>query len=72
MRPKNEATRRDIVVFIRNFTESQGYPPSMRDIQLGCELASTSQVSYHLGVLQEQGVITRRPNTARSVVVVDG
>jgi repressor LexA len=43
--------------------------PSLREIGEAVGLASTSNVSYHLSVLEEQGLVSReprRPRTARS------
>ena len=37
--------------FIRRFLAVSGYPPSVRDIQTGCGISSTSVVAYNLDIL---------------------
>jgi repressor LexA len=58
--------RRRIVRFVREFTEHEGYPPTLREIGVAVGLAPSS-VHYHLSVLQDGGHMTRgtgRPRTA--------
>ncbi len=58
--------RRRIVRFVRDFTEQEGYPPTLREIGAAVGLAPSS-VHYHLSVLQDGGHMTRgvgRPRTA--------
>jgi repressor LexA len=58
--------RQRIVRFVRQFTEREGYPPTLREIGAAVDLAPSS-VHYHLSVLQDGGHLTRgagRPRTA--------
>jgi repressor LexA len=58
--------RQRIVQFLHEFTEQEGYPPTLREIGAAVGLA-TSSVHYHLSVLQDSGHLTRgvgRPRTA--------
>ena len=59
--------RLSIVDFIKEFRDRKGYSPSYREIRDGCEISSTSVVSYHLNVLEEEGVIIRDPFIPRSL-----
>lgn len=70
--PKRQGiqTRRNIVDFVERFIENRRYPPSIREIQAGCEISSTSVVAHHLDILEEDGVITREPRTSRTIQIV--
>jgi len=57
----SSAKRQQIVAFILRFTEDKGYPPTVRDIQSGCGISSTSVVDYHLKVLEKEGHLRRDP-----------
>ncbi len=56
-----------IMKFISNFIEERHYPPTVRDIQFGCEVSSTSVVDYNLRILQREGHIKRTPEVSRSI-----
>ena len=61
------AKRKQIVDFILRFVEDKGYPPTVRDIQSGCGISSTSVVDYHLKVLEKEGHIRRDPEVSRGI-----
>lgn len=46
-----------IVNFVNQFLQENGYSPSVREIGEGVGLRSTASVSYHLRHLQEQGIL---------------
>src|SRR5207237_10729022 len=46
-----------IISFIRGFIDDNNYPPSIRDIQEGCDISSTSVVDYNLKALDRLGYI---------------
>ena len=56
-----------IVDFIHGFLLDNGYPPTVRDIQSGCGISSTSVVDYHLKVLEKEGHIRRHPEVSRGI-----
>ena len=62
--------RRHIVDFIKSYRESQGYSPSVREIAVWTGLPTTS-VFYHLGVLEREGIITRKEGQARTWKLVE-
>ena len=64
-------TQTKIVDFIKKFMLDFGIPPSVRDIQHGCSISSTSVVNYNLNRLKEQGKLRRLPNVSRGIELVD-
>lgn len=67
-----ELSRRqqDILDFIESFTDENAYPPSIREIQEGLGISSTSVVDYNLKVLEQRNLIHRNRNISRGIEVV--
>lgn len=63
--------QRAILTFIEEFIEDRGYPPSVRDIQHGCDISSTSVVAYNLDILKQSGHIRRDAEVSRGLELVD-
>ena len=61
-----------ILQFISDFIEEQGYPPTVRDIQHGCDISSTSVVDYNLNILQREEYIRRSPEISRGLEILKG
>ena len=61
-----------ILEFLRQFIRQKDYPPSIRDIQLGCEISSTSVVDYNLKALERLGYIRRDREVSRAIELLDG
>lgn len=61
-----------ILTFIREFILEHGYPPSVREIQKGCGLSSTSVVDYNLHILQREGYLRRSPDVSRGIDLIGG
>jgi repressor LexA len=61
------AKQQGILDFLREFIEDKTYPPSIRDIQAGCEISSTSVVDYNLKRLEEKGYIRRDREVSRAI-----
>jgi repressor LexA len=59
--------QRHIVKYIDNFLSRKGYPPSIRDIQKGCNISSTSVVDYNLNILESRGIISRHAEISRGI-----
>jgi len=59
-----------ILGFIRDYGERNGYAPSMREIGGAVGLTSTSAVSYQLSILQNKGHLRRVPGRPRAVEVL--
>ena len=62
--------QRRILDFIRQFLQEHPYPPSVREIQWGCNISSTSVVDYNLRRLQRDGHIARSPEISRGIELV--
>ncbi|MCL6649093.1 MAG: transcriptional repressor LexA [Chloroflexi bacterium] len=60
-----------ILAFVRQYTEEQGYPPSIRDICRGCGISSTSVVDYNLRLLEREGLLRRDPEVSRGIDLLD-
>jgi repressor LexA len=61
-----------ILEFLRDFIADKDYPPSIRDIQQGCGISSTSVVDYNLKRLEERGYIRRDREVSRAIELLDG
>jgi repressor LexA len=59
-----------ILDFLRNFIEEKDYPPSIRDIQEGCGISSTSVVDYNLRKLEEKNCIRRDREVSRGIEIL--
>ena len=59
-----------ILEFLRQFIDEKDYPPSIRDIQEGCGISSTSVVDYNLRKLEEKGFIRRDREVSRGIEVL--
>ena len=59
-----------VLAFIRSFVRHNHYPPTIREIVLGCSLSTNSLAAYHLHGLEEKGYLTRTPTIARGIVLV--
>jgi len=65
--PKEPDRRDRILNYIRYFARKNGYPPTVREIQRACGLASPRPVQYHLEALEREGLIDRVPRTVRGI-----
>ncbi len=61
------AKQQGIIDFIHRFLVDNGYPPTVRDIQSGCGISSTSVVDYHLRILEREGYIRRHSEVSRGI-----
>ena len=59
--------QQDIIRFIDRFLDDRGYPPTIRDIQAGCKISSTSVVDYNLDILEREGCIRRHAEVSRGL-----
>jgi repressor LexA len=65
--PKQES----ILRFIREFIDEHDYPPSIRQIQDGCGISSTSVVDYNLKKLEGDGYIRRDREVSRAIELLE-
>src|SRR4051794_5483695 len=60
-----------ILEFIGKFIAARGFPPSVRDIQDGLKVSSTSVVDYNLKILEERGLIRRGKGISRAIELIE-
>ena len=63
--------QQNIIGFIDRFIDDRGYPPTIRDIQKGCGISSTSVVDYNLDILEKKGHIRRHAEVSRGIELVN-
>ena len=68
--PRTTDKAEKIVEFVRQFTQENGFPPSVREIGSAVGLRSTASVSYHLQQLQEKGLLQSPGEKGRKRVTV--
>lgn len=59
--------RQEMMAYIRGFVEEHSYPPTVRDIQNGCNISSTSVVDHHLRTLEREGQLRRDFKVSRGM-----
>ncbi|CAI8018695.1 LexA repressor [Geodia barretti] len=67
LRPRQQ----QILDFIEHFLVENGIPPTVRDIQRGCSISSTSVVDYNLRLMERDGYLKRRSEVARGIELLD-
>jgi len=61
----------EIYEFLKAYTESKGYPPTVREIREAVSLSSTSTVHGHLQRLERKGLIKRDPTKPRALEILE-
>ena len=59
-----------IMRFVQEYVQQHSHPPSIRDISRGVGISSTSNVTYHINRLIENGYLYKQPGTSRTLVVL--
>lgn len=67
MRGQLSDKQQAILDFVQGFLEENAYPPSIRDIQSGCAISSTSVVDYNLKALERLNLIRRDREVSRAI-----
>lgn len=62
--------QQDILEYIEGFSDEHSYPPTIREIQEGLAISSTSVVDYNLNVLEQRNLIRRNRNISRGIELV--
>lgn len=58
-----------ILVFLEEYVNDKGYPPSIREIGNNFNISSLRGVTVHLDALERKGMI-KRANTSRSITII--
>ena len=61
----------EILLYIKNEIQRQGYPPAVREICKGVHIKSTSTVHGHLEKLETKGYIRKDPTKPRAIEILD-
>lgn len=61
--------QKEVYDFLLEFTKTNGYPPSVREICKAVSLKSPSTVHGHLKRLEKKGLIYRDPTKPRAIVI---
>jgi repressor LexA len=64
------ARQQQILNFIRDYQREHSFAPSVRDIQGGCSISSTSVVDYNLRILQREGYVRRTADVSRGLELI--
>ena len=72
MKKKLSPRQQRMLEFIREFMDDRHYPPTVRDIQGGCDISSTSVVDYNLHILERERYLKREPDVSRGIELLDG
>ena len=67
MKTKLSKKQECILEFIETFLDEHQFPPTVRDIQAGCGISSTSVVDYNLRILQRDGYLRRSAEVSRGI-----
>lgn len=70
MTDKLTTTQRNVITYLRNFYDSHGFIPSMREIGTHVGLTSTSSVAYQLRQLQAKGHIRLHQGRHRVITLL--
>ena len=63
--------QKSIIDFIHRFLGDRSYPPTVRDIVIGCGISSTSVVAYNLAILEKKGYLNRHPEISRGIELLN-
>lgn len=59
--------QRRMMIFLENYIEEKGYPPTIRDIGEATDISSTSVVNYNLNKLVAAGYLERSDHVSRGL-----
>lgn len=62
----------ELLHFLRDFKNDNGYMPTTREIQDHFGFASQTAAMGHIRALERKGLIERKSNAARAIVLVEG
>ena len=67
---KTKLLLKDLFEYIRDFSQKNGYPPTVREIQARFGIKSTASVAYYLKQLEADNLIRRSKQKKRCIEVV--
>jgi repressor LexA len=63
--------QKHLLDYIKQFSSSEGYPPSFREIMEGLSYSSVATVAQHIDNLVAKGYLHKKDNEARSIQLVE-
>ena len=60
----------NILIFIQQYVEENGYPPTLREIGKNFQISSTFGVKRHLDALEKKGYVNIESNASRGISIV--
>lgn len=61
--------RKEVLDFVKNYSRTKGYAPSLEDIQKKFKFASVSTAHFHISKLKKAGYLEKLENRARSISI---
>ena len=71
MKEKLQEKINNVYVFITNYINNNGFPPSVREICRSLKIKSTATVYDYISTLQNQGLLNKSPMKKRAISVAD-
>ena len=62
--------QRTVLEFVGQYSQTRGFPPTLREIGDGMGLSNISAVRGHISALEKKGYITKEADKARSIRVI--
>lgn len=62
---------KQLLNFISEYVDSNGYPPTVREMCNAIKVSSTSTIAYYLNKLESNGSIKKSPNKNRALEVIE-
>ncbi len=60
--------QKEVLDFVKSFTDKHGYAPSLEEVRKHFKLASVSTAHYYISKLEKEGYIEREANQPRGIV----
>lgn len=61
----------DFFLFLKDYLQENGFPPTIRELRDGVGLSSTNMVKKYLDVLERKGYIKRQFNSPRAIEIIE-
>ncbi len=67
MKDRITPRQRAILSYIKDYSDSHLYPPTVREITSGCRISSLSVTAYNLHKLHNRKLLNHTPHTAPGI-----
>lgn len=59
------------LLYLQGFSSAHGFPPTIEEIRVGCDIKSKSTVAYYLDKLTARGLIQKDEHRARTITLTE-